>query len=318
MRLAATGEWGFNMSIPVACPSCGKGLKAPDSAAGKRAKCPACGHAVTIPEVVQEAGEVIEQLAARPVPGAAEPPEIRGPAEADEYRIAARTAPELPQAAAPLGGENRRPCPMCKEMIVATAVKCRFCGELFDSPFRGDGFAGPIARPHQAVYGQGRGLQYSEQGFRSLYLWFAILYGVGIPAVLLVIGIFMLIAAIVLQWILVYRCWDVIQDGEARTTPGKAIGFLFIPFFNFYWIFVAIHGLAKDMEEYCRRRSLPCSVSPALALNLCVLTLCSLVPYLGIITALINLVVIFILLHQFKETAITILRYRQLQMGRAS
>jgi rubredoxin len=30
-------------------------------------------------------------------------------------------------------GENdRRPCPMCGEMIVASALKCRFCGEIFD------------------------------------------------------------------------------------------------------------------------------------------------------------------------------------------
>lgn len=27
------------------------------------------------------------------------------------------------------GGRKRRPCPMCGEMIVATAQKCRFCGE---------------------------------------------------------------------------------------------------------------------------------------------------------------------------------------------
>ena len=29
-------------------------------------------------------------------------------------------------------GRGRRPCPMCGEMIVATAAKCRFCGEVFD------------------------------------------------------------------------------------------------------------------------------------------------------------------------------------------
>jgi hypothetical protein len=29
-------------------------------------------------------------------------------------------------------GEARRPCPMCGEMIMATAAKCRYCGEIFD------------------------------------------------------------------------------------------------------------------------------------------------------------------------------------------
>jgi hypothetical protein len=30
------------------------------------------------------------------------------------------------------GGSDRRPCPMCGEMIAANAAKCRFCGEIFD------------------------------------------------------------------------------------------------------------------------------------------------------------------------------------------
>ena len=33
--------------------------------------------------------------------------------------------------------ENRRPCPMCGEMILVNAVKCRFCGEVFDDDLKG-------------------------------------------------------------------------------------------------------------------------------------------------------------------------------------
>ena len=29
-----------------------------------------------------------------------------------------------------------RPCPMCGEMILASAVKCRYCGEVFDETLR--------------------------------------------------------------------------------------------------------------------------------------------------------------------------------------
>lgn len=32
------------------------------------------------------------------------------------------------------GGAARKPCPMCGELIVATASKCRFCGEYLDRP----------------------------------------------------------------------------------------------------------------------------------------------------------------------------------------
>jgi hypothetical protein len=32
--------------------------------------------------------------------------------------------------------EGRRPCPMCGEMIAASAIKCRYCGEVFDPTLR--------------------------------------------------------------------------------------------------------------------------------------------------------------------------------------
>jgi len=53
----------------------------------------------------------------------------------------------------------------------------------------------------------------------------------------------------VLAMMYLYRVWDLLRWGSPTTTPGKAIGFLFIPFFNLYWIFVAYHGLAKDWNR---------------------------------------------------------------------
>lgn len=101
------------MSISFECPSCSKKLKAADSAVGKQAKCPQCGTQVTIPEKVYDAEEV-------------------GGAESDdEYGVVAPLPAED-------SGENegRRPCPACGEMIVASALKCRFCGEVFDETLR--------------------------------------------------------------------------------------------------------------------------------------------------------------------------------------
>lgn len=38
---------------------------------------------------------------------------------------------DKPVASVPANGD-RKPCPMCGEMIQKDAVKCRFCGEIFD------------------------------------------------------------------------------------------------------------------------------------------------------------------------------------------
>jgi len=109
------------MPISFQCPQCGKKLKAPDKAAGKTSTCPGCGGTVTCPEPVYDA-DVVEMT---PL----ESPRVDpyGDLGADEpYGVV-----EL-QPVAASSTESRRPCPMCGEMILTTAAKCRFCGEVFD------------------------------------------------------------------------------------------------------------------------------------------------------------------------------------------
>ena len=100
------------MSIEVSCQSCGKVLKAKDSAAGKTAKCPDCGNAIQIPEAVYDAEEE----------------DWGGGYEDDGYGFDMNDVQNAPADV----DANRKPCPMCGEMIVSNAAKCRFCGEVFD------------------------------------------------------------------------------------------------------------------------------------------------------------------------------------------
>jgi predicted RNA-binding Zn-ribbon protein involved in translation (DUF1610 family) len=109
------------MPISFSCPRCGKKLKAPDDAAGKSSKCPQCGSPVTCPEPVYDA-ELVETPAA--MPGGVDP---YGDLDSEQPYGMVESA-----AVATTATEGRRPCPMCGEMIVATAAKCRFCGEIFD------------------------------------------------------------------------------------------------------------------------------------------------------------------------------------------
>jgi len=60
-----------------------------------------------------------------------------------------------------------------------------------------------------------------------------------------------LIIYTVFSLVYLHRAWDHIQElGMARTTPGKAVGYLFIPFYNLYWFFVAYHGWTEDFNRY--------------------------------------------------------------------
>ncbi|MCI0489957.1 MAG: hypothetical protein L0229_25470 [Blastocatellia bacterium] len=86
----------------------------------------------------------------------------------------------------------------------------------------------------------------------------------------------------VVTCILFYRMWAAIQDGHARTSPGKAVGFLFIPFFNLYWAFQAIWGFAQDYNLYLDRQGIDAKKLPeGLFLTYVILCLTTWVPVIG-------------------------------------
>lgn len=108
----------------------------------------------------------------------------------------------------------------------------------------------------------------------------------------------LLIVYLVIVWlVLLYKAWASIQDGFARTTPGKAIGFLFIPFYNIYWVFQAYWGFAKDYNSYVARHGVSTSRLPEkLFLSLCILFLVSgflfgVVPFLGYALLIVSFVI---------------------------
>ncbi|MEP6904292.1 MAG: hypothetical protein ABJA66_21425, partial [Actinomycetota bacterium] len=87
----------------------------------------------------------------------------------------------------------------------------------------------------------------------------------------------------------IWQMWSSIQDGYARTTPAQAIGYLFIPFYNLYWIFQVWSGFPKDFNNFVKRHQLPVSnLSPGVYEAYPFLILMSVIPVLGIIFAAIG------------------------------
>jgi hypothetical protein len=106
-------------------------------------------------------------------------------------------------------------------------------------------------------------------------------------AAFMLAGFALMVFSSIVAFVLVHRMWSAIQDGFARASPGQAVGMLFIPFYNFYWLFQAFWGFAQDFNAYRNRHVLQTSaLSPGLFLTFCILSLFGWIPLAPIITAI--------------------------------
>jgi len=137
------------------------------------------------------------------------------------------------------------------------------------------------------------------------FLGGAVLVGIGLAVMadgdedagtaLMFLAYIPMIYGVVIACVLMYKIWKAIQGPTARTTPGKAVGFLFIPFYNFYWQFMAFWGWTKDYNALIQQRGLSAPRAPeGLALAICILNLVGIIPFIGYLSGLINLVLMIV------------------------
>jgi hypothetical protein len=131
-----------------------------------------------------------------------------------------------------------------------------------------------------------------------------------------------LIVATVFWCILLYRQWSLLQGYGARVTPGKAVGFGFIPFYCFYWWFVAYAGLATDTNDYLNVAGITSKrMSFGLAVTDCVLAIlgCTigLIPRVAAVIMLPSMIVGFILVVQQRDCVLAIMKERSEKLRQA-
>ena len=110
--------------------------------------------------------------------------------------------------------------------------------------------------------------------------------------------------------------WSSIQDGNARTSPGKAVGFMFIPLFNIYWIFQALWGYSKDYNEYLRRHSIQAKpLCEGLFLTACILPLAGGVPFVGGFAGIANVIISIIIVNSICDSINALARVESEQVS---
>jgi hypothetical protein len=113
--------------------------------------------------------------------------------------------------------------------------------------------------------------------------------------VLVVLIVVLCIYLTIVMAVFLHKLWSAIQAGSPRTTPGRAVGFLFIPLFNCYWIFQAFWGWTRDFNSFVATKSLRAPRMPeGLALAICILAIVSIIPIVGILCGVVNIVLMSI------------------------
>src|SRR5262245_24576049 len=99
------------MSISVACSKCAAKLNAPDTAAGKKVKCPKCQTVLTVPEPLAPEFEVVDEAEPQPVkqPTAKPRAVVKAEAEADDEEGRPRKKPGKAAREADEDENNDRP-----------------------------------------------------------------------------------------------------------------------------------------------------------------------------------------------------------------
>ena len=245
------------MSFLFKCPQCNMELQAEDEWAGMETVCPNCSKNIVISKKAQEeqsspsislqpsnstktsAPEISESknhIATKftficPACGTSSKLDLEQ--EGHEYECPACCEKSIAKPAI------EKQCPYCGEMIKLQAKICRFCKKSMEIDKSSPTSSTLKSSTHpQLIPATSNTIAIKE--LDTLFFWWWLSLALTIPT----FGIGG-IASAVFFCMLFYKYWSLVQTETSSMTPGKAVGFLCIPFFGLYWMFISFWGLGK-------------------------------------------------------------------------
>ncbi|MGD0573571.1 MAG: zinc-ribbon domain-containing protein [Sedimentisphaerales bacterium] len=231
------------------CPNCKSKFNVNETNIGKQAKCPKCATPFTIEPFVETPASPVKQGGPAAVEQPVKSPEpVTPPAKVvPPAEPPASVAPPV-KSPEPIAPAVKSPAPIVPPPISAKSTKQ-------EQPE-------PKAASKTAV---------SKTLF--LYCWTAVQAIAGVLGVLgLVLAIqkaaqatlievfatadVFLVCSVAIELMLFYKMWAAIKDSQPSISPGRAVGFLFIPVFNIYWALLMLTGFTEDYNSFIVRRSI--------------------------------------------------------------
>ncbi|MBX3216057.1 MAG: DUF4328 domain-containing protein [Labilithrix sp.] len=112
--------------------------------------------------------------------------------------------------------------------------------------------------------------------------------GSAIAGVFSVLSIPLILTYVVTALVWLYKSWEMLPDSMrvtgngTRVSPGQAVGYLFIPFYNLYWYFVCSAGLTTALNRALANYGSPKRASGGLAIAAAILQV---IPYVNLFFA---------------------------------
>lgn len=221
------------------CPNCRVRFNTSDKNAGKQAKCPKCGKGFTIEPFV-ETPTITEPAAKPPGPTAQlveNPERIESPAQAEQHAKSPESAPVAKS-----------------ETPEETAARVTAPAEIAKPTEKGETKSKTLSKIVFVYCWAAVRIIAGGLGFLGLMLAIRASTRSTLIAIFIGADIFW-VGSVLIELMLFYRMWSAIQDGQTSTSPVKAVSFLFIPVFNFYWALLMLTGFVEDYNSFIRRRS---------------------------------------------------------------